>query len=99
MRYFKKSENNTLISVGTGIGGVEITEEEYNTLLSEIRTKAELVDKLYSGEISIEEIPSEWQEEIQRRADERKVMEEAYAEEAEATEEDFINVLIEVGVI
>lgn len=71
MRYYKLIENNTLIAIGTGYGGVEITEEEYNTLLSEIREKADLVDKLYSGEITIDDVPTDWQEEIQRRVDER----------------------------
>lgn len=99
MRFYANyDENNKLASIGTGPGGVEITEKEYNTLLSEIRTKADLVNKLYSGEITIEEIPAEWQEEIQRRADERRAMEEAYAEEAEATEADYINALAELGV-
>ena len=51
--------------------GVEITEEEYNALLSEIREKAALVNQLYSGEIAIDAVPAEWQEEIQRRVDER----------------------------
>lgn len=51
--------------------GVEITEEEYNALLTEIREKAALVNQLYSGEIAIDAVPAEWQEEIQRRVDER----------------------------
>ena len=41
MRYFKIcNESNTLIAIGTGPGGIEITEEDYNRLLEEIRTKA-----------------------------------------------------------
>lgn len=72
MRYYAQyNEFNTLIAIGTGAGGIEITESEYNTLLSEIRTKAVLVNSLYNGEITIEDVPAEWQEEIQRRVDER----------------------------
>ena len=72
MRYYAQyNENNRLVAIGTGYGGVEITEEEYNRLRSEIRTKAELVDKLYNEEITISDVPTEWQEEIQQRVDER----------------------------
>lgn len=72
MRYYAQyNESNTLIAIGTGPGGIEITEEEYNRLLTEIREKAALVDSLYNGEITIEEVPEQWREEIQRRVDER----------------------------
>ena len=71
MRYYKLIENDTLLAIGTGYGGVEINEEEYNRLLTEIRTKAQLVDSLYNGEIAIDHVPTQWQEEIQRRVDER----------------------------
>lgn len=72
MRYYAQyNENNRLIAIGIGYGGVEITKEEYNTLLFEIRTKAALVNQLYNGEITIDEVSTEWQEEIQRRVDER----------------------------
>lgn len=72
MRYYAQyNKSNALIAIGTGYGGVEITEAEYNTLLLEIRAKAELVDKLYSGEITIDDVPVEWQEKIQRRVNKR----------------------------
>ena len=51
--------------------GIEITEAEYNTLLSEIREKAALVNQLHKGEITIDAVPAEWREEIHRRVDER----------------------------
>lgn len=54
-----------------GPGGVEITESEYNRLLVEIREKAALVDQLYTGAITINDVPTDWQEEIQRRVNER----------------------------
>lgn len=82
MRYYAQyDESNNLIAIGTGYGGTEITESEYNDLLTEIRTKAQLVEQLYSNEITISDIPVEWQEEIQRRVDERIANEEAIAEE------------------
>ena len=83
MRYYAQyNDSGKLIAIGTGHGGTEITEAEYNTLLSVIREKAALVDKLYSGEITIDEVPADWQEEIQRRVDER------IAAEGEAAEQD-----------
>lgn len=39
MRYFKNVENDCIVSIGTGPGYVEITEEEYNQILEIIRTK------------------------------------------------------------
>ena len=72
MRFYAQyNESGKLIAIGTGYGGTEITEAEYNALLSEIREKADLVNKLYSGEITIVDVPSEWQEEIQQRVNER----------------------------
>ena len=98
MRYYAQyNSENTLIAIGTGPGGVEITEAEYNELLSMIREKADLVNRLYNGEITLADIPTEWQEEIQRRVDERKAN-EPDPEEAEATEADYLAALAELGV-
>lgn len=72
MRYYAQySEENILIAIGAGPGGGEITESEYTRLLSEIREKAALVDRLYSGEITIDDVPEEWRNEIQRRVNKR----------------------------
>lgn len=98
MRYYARYESGTLTSIGTGPGGTEITEAEYNALLAEIREKADLVDKLYSGEITIDAVPAAWQEEIQRRVDERRAWEAEIAETAEATDEDYLAALAELGV-
>ena len=88
MRYYAQyDESNKLIAIGTGHGGTEITEEEYNSLLTEIRTKASYVDQLYNGEITISEVPEEWQEEIQRRVDERIAAEGEAAEQGISAEE------------
>ena len=63
MRYYAQyNDSGKLLAIGTGYGGEEITEAEYNALLSEIREKATLVDKLYSGEITIDAVPAEWRE-------------------------------------
>ena len=51
--------------------GVEITVEEYSAAFEEIKAKNDLANQLYSGEITNDDIPAEWQAEIQRQADKR----------------------------
>ena len=51
--------------------GVEITAEEYSAAFEEIKAKTDLANQLYKGEITIDAVPAEWREEIQRRVDER----------------------------
>ena len=96
MRYYARyNESNVLIAIGTGPGGTEITEEEYNRLLTEIREKAALVDALYNGEIVISEVPEKWQEEIQRRVDER-IAAQGEAEKQDIPADEFMDMLEEV---
>ena len=94
MRYHAQyNSDGVLLAIGPGPGGIEITEEEYNPLLTEIRTKAALVDSLYSGAITMEDVPADWQEEIQRRVDERIQM-EGEMEEQELSAEEALNILL-----
>lgn len=88
MRYYANfDDHNVLVAIGTGLSGTEITEEEYNSLLTMIREKASLVKRLYAGEITMDDVPSEWQEEIRRRVDERIAIEAEAAEENISGEE------------
>ena len=94
MRYYAQYNNSgKLLAIGTGNGGTEITEAEYNALLSEIREKSALVNKLYNGEITIDAVPTEWQEEIQRRVDER-IAAEGSAEEQGISAEEALDILL-----
>ena len=94
MRYFATfNDSGTLLAIGTGSGGTEITEAEYNALLYEIREKAALVNKLYNGEITIDAVPADWQEEIQRRVDER-IAAEGAAEEQDISAEEALDILL-----
>ena len=94
MRYFATfNDSGTLLAIGTGSGGTEITEAEYNALLYEIREKAALVNKLYNGEITIDAVPADWQEEIQRRVDER-IAAEGTAEEQDISAEEALDILL-----
>ena len=94
MKYYAQyNDSGKLLAIGTGIGGTEITESEYNALLAEIREKAALVDKLYSGEITIDDVPTEWQKEIQRRVNER-IAAEGAAEEQDLSAEETLNIIL-----
>ena len=96
MRYYANcDENGVLIGIGTGSGGDEITEDVYNTLLSEIVEKATLVDKLYNGEITIDDIPTVWQEEIQSRVDTR-IYEESMYEQQNISPDEFYTMVEDV---
>ena len=93
MRYYAQyNDSGKLLAIGTGAGGVEITEAEYNALLSEIREKAALVDKLYSGDITLDEVPADWQEEIQRRVNER-IAAEGEAAEQPVSGDEFLSMM------
>ena len=72
MKYYKIENGNNIVAIGTGYGGTEITEAEYNALLSEIREKAALVDDVYNGVKTLDDVPAEWRDEIQRRVTERQ---------------------------
>ena len=93
MRFFAQyNDTGKLLAIGTGAGGTEITKSEYNALLSEIREKAALVDKLYSGEITIADVPTDWQDEIQRRVNER-IAAEGEAAEQPVSGDEFLSML------
>lgn len=94
MRYYAQyNDSGKLLAIGTGHGGTEITEVEYNRLLAEIREKAALVNQLYSGEITIADVPTDWQEEIQRRVDER-IAAEGAAEEQDISAEEALDIIL-----
>ena len=93
MRYYAQHQDNRLIAISTGYGGTEITKEEYDCLLSEIREKAVLVDKLYNEEITNSDVPTEWQEEIQRRVNER-IEQVGQAEEQPISAEEAVSIIL-----
>ena len=87
MRYFAKfNEDGKLLAVGTGKGGTEIPNEVYHSLLAEIKKKADLVDKYHSNQITLDDVPAEWRDEIQCRVAARIAAEQ----EREASDEEII---------
>ena len=101
MKYYViYNENGKASTIGCGdsLGGTEITEAEYNVLSAQMRAKTAYVNKLYLGEITIADVPTEWQEEVQTRVDARiKAVAEA-KEQEEALEEDYLSALAKLGV-
>lgn len=94
MRYYALyNEDNKLEAIGTGSGGIEITEAEHNCLFAEIIEKARMVESLYNGEITIDSVPAEWREEIQRRVDERFAA-EGEAEDQELSAEEALEIIL-----
>lgn len=94
MRYYAQyNDSGNLIAIGTGAGGTEITEAEYNRILAEIREKVDLANKLYSGEITIDDVPADWKEEIQRRVDER-ISADGEAAEQDISAEEALDILL-----
>lgn len=93
MRYYKQlDESGALIAIGTGPGGVEIAQAEYDALLSEIREKTAYVEKLYAGEITIDDVPEAWREDVQRGADAIRAAEEEAAQNISA--EEALNIIL-----
>lgn len=98
MKFYAIYVDNELKSIGKVLYGdlakdLEITETEYNALMTEIREKAALVNQLYSGEITIDDVPSDWQEEIQRRVNER-IAAEGEAAQQEISAEEALNIIL-----
>lgn len=93
--YAQYDESGRLIAIGTGNGGIEITEAKYNTMLAEIREKAALVEQLHNGEITADDVPEAWREEIERRVAERAAA-EGEAAEQEISGDEFMAMLGEV---
>lgn len=81
------------VAHSTEPSGTEITKEEYDSLLTMIREKAALVNQLYSGEITIDAVPAEWQEEIQRRVDER-IAAEGEAENQDISADEALDIIL-----
>lgn len=78
MRHYKQMSNDgVLLAIGTGgTTGEDITENEYNSLLSDIRAKCEYVDAVYADPDVISTVPEEWKAEILQRVEKKKEQDE-----------------------
>lgn len=96
MRYYKIiNENGRLLAIGIGDDGEEITEAEYNALTEEIRAKWDYLNKLANGEITAEDVPEKWREEVQAEAEAIiKAREEAENMPEEISAEEALDILL-----
>lgn len=85
MRYYKLILDGYLVSVGTGTGGTEITESEYNDLLSIIHNRP---TPLTGFDYELKADTLEWE----------LVELPPIEEDTEATESDYIDALSQLGV-
>lgn len=74
--------------------GVEITAEEYAAEFEIIKAKAEWTRKVFSGIANIEDVPDEWQEEIQRRVEEQLT---EINDDPELTSEEALDIILGGG--
>ena len=74
--------------------GIEITVEEYAAELEIIKAKAEWTRKIGSGVADIADVPEEWREEIQRRAEEQLT---EISEDPELTSEEALDIILGGG--
>lgn len=72
--------------------GVEITESEYLVLLVEIKEKTSLVNNICNGIKTMDDVPTEWRNEIEQRVHERKT-----EEEPELTTEEALEIILGVA--
>lgn len=84
MRYYKNIEDTYILAIGTGVGGEEITQEEYENILSIIRTRP-IAETGYAYRLRTD---------LTWELVEAPVVEE----DAEATEADYLSALAELGV-
>ena len=95
MRYYKIIRENKSPIIGTGYDGIEITEEEYNSILKERQEKSELIDKLVMNLITEEEIKPKWREEIVSQAKLIKQLDRyASSDEAELSDNEAIKIIL-----
>ena len=74
--------------------GIEITVEEYEAELEIIKAKAEWTRKIVSGVADIADVPDEWREEIQRRAEEQLT---EINDDPELTSEEALDIILGGG--
>lgn len=71
--------------------GVQVSEDEYKSLIEESKEKARFVTDMYVGHITIDVVPEAWREEILRRVDERR---QAELEERELSAEEALSIIL-----
>lgn len=71
MKYFAQYIDGVLVSISTGAGEVEISEEEYNRLLHEINDVIFYSEQVYLHEMEVSSVPEEYRERVSANVAER----------------------------
>ena len=69
------------------------TKDELSNFAQTLCKQNEYIDQLYNGEITIDSVPTEWQEEIQRRVDER-IAAEGEVDEQDISAEEALEIIL-----
>lgn len=95
MRYYIEYDNNgNIIAIGTGEDGIEITEEEYNTILAEFQLMNEYAQKVYLQYITLDEIPEKYKIKVENLVKELIAKEES-EDASSANYDELVNVIRE----
>lgn len=81
MRYYKQLADAYIVAIGTGPGGTEITEAEYNSILAVILNRPQAKGKGYHLRENLE-----WEE--------YDLPEEPKADDEEISDEEALNILL-----
>lgn len=81
MRHYKQLADAYIVAIGTGPGGTEITEAEYNSILAIIRNRPQAQGKGYHLREDLE-----WEE--------YDLPEEPKADDEEISDEEALNILL-----
>lgn len=93
-RYAQYDSSGQLIGIGLGVGGVEISTEEYERFYATTREKAGYVAAVQAGKMDIADVPQAYRAEVAEIVQRRN----AESEDEEATEADYLDALAAFGV-
>lgn len=102
MKYFAVyDDNGKAVSVGSvnaeTLNQPEITKTEYDAIVAEMAAeteKADYADRVYRGEFTLAEVPTEWQDEVQMMVDGIIAAEGVYdPDNAEISDEDALAII------
>ena len=75
MRYYAEySDSGAVLAIGIGNNGTEITESEYNKLKGLLSSILPYAEKVFSGEVAIDDVPESIRDKVSARAEVLKTL-------------------------